>query len=643
MRMRYPAAVLLVGLSAANAVAREGEPILFAANRGDLAEVKRILARDPSKAKFREPSEGFTPLIYAAREGRGEVVAALLAAGADASAQNKSGDSALIYASMNGHLPVVKALLEVGANPDPKRGYRSALMAAARNGFEDVVGALLEGGADVERVIGSSTALRKAILGQHRRIAEMLLRKMKGCEVFLAAMTNDVAGLRKAAARDAAALKRERKIEKVAPIHMAALGDAAGATAFLLENGVDVAVWNGDFATPLHIAAGAGSVKAAKVLIDAGAPLEAVDVGGYSPLLLATKKAKAATVKVLAEAGADAALPGYEGRPALHAAAYEADLASVNALLECGADVNAVSMEGDTPLHIAAERAAHMSWCRDRHKQKAEDYEAVAKLLLAKGASTRMKDARGRAASQFGAARISTMIRERETRSPAAKRVPDPAKVPGVTKLTSLGEAKERGHVVVLVPIGGADVALLRDLAADLRILLGVTVLTETTPVTMPEPKGSTRKRGGRQWTFYSLRAALKKHIGYPGRKKVGVLGVASDDIFNRGTNYIFASAHRGVGVMSYRRFITDDRARLLKRMRNQGVASTASMFNVDRCRNAHCPCAYTQSLRDHDMKGSRLCDECGGGFKKVFGVRGGTIPDPEDVEPEDSGGEDVF
>ena len=119
------------------------------------------------------------------------------------------------------------------------------------------------------------------------------------------------------------------------------------------------------------------------------------------------------------------------------------------------------------------------------------------------------------------------------------------------------------------------------------------------------------------------------------GSRDVGVIGVTSEDMFRRGTNFNFAYALNGVGVVSYKRFSTPDRLQLRRRLRNQIVASTASMFGVPRCRNAECPTARTGRISELVRKGDRLCEECVANFEKEFGVKGAPLPDPEAVAPD--------
>jgi ankyrin repeat protein len=62
---------------------------------------------------------GFTPLLFAVREGNAEAVNALLKAGADVN-QVSQGDhtSPLLMAAINGHFDIAKVLLEKGADPN---------------------------------------------------------------------------------------------------------------------------------------------------------------------------------------------------------------------------------------------------------------------------------------------------------------------------------------------------------------------------------------------------------------------------------------------------------------------------------------------------------------------------------------------
>ncbi|MBZ0249267.1 MAG: ankyrin repeat domain-containing protein [Burkholderiales bacterium] len=123
-------------------------PLMAAAGRGDLAEVRRLLAEgaDVNAAD----AMGFTALFHACYNGdedRGypEVVRALLEAGADREARIGYGVRPLMYAAGNGEAGVVEALLGAGADPAARNeGGRTALMMVKDRDYVDVINLLHE-------------------------------------------------------------------------------------------------------------------------------------------------------------------------------------------------------------------------------------------------------------------------------------------------------------------------------------------------------------------------------------------------------------------------------------------------------------------------------------------------------------------
>jgi ankyrin repeat protein len=122
-----------------------------------LANVQTVDARD---------DEGRTPLMLAAGLGHGEVVCALLGAGAQVDAADGRGFTALFYACHNGdedrgYPDVVQTLVAAGADKEAQIGYGvRPLMYAAGHGEAAVVQALLAAGADpLARNEGGRTAL----------------------------------------------------------------------------------------------------------------------------------------------------------------------------------------------------------------------------------------------------------------------------------------------------------------------------------------------------------------------------------------------------------------------------------------------------------------------------------------------------
>lgn len=139
------------------------EALLAAIRSGDLDAVRRLATPESVRAA---DAEGRTPLMHAARLGRTEMIAPLVAAGAEIEAADAQRFTALFHACYNGdedrgHAETVQALLDAGADKEARIGYGvRPLMYAAGNGETAVVEVLLKAGADaVARNEGGRTAL----------------------------------------------------------------------------------------------------------------------------------------------------------------------------------------------------------------------------------------------------------------------------------------------------------------------------------------------------------------------------------------------------------------------------------------------------------------------------------------------------
>lgn len=96
-------------------------------------------------------ADGSLPLVKACREGRAELVEALVAAGADLGGLDNYGNDALWGACYSGDLPTLGALLNAGIALNRRnRTGATALIYAASAGKTAVVQFLLEAGADPE-------------------------------------------------------------------------------------------------------------------------------------------------------------------------------------------------------------------------------------------------------------------------------------------------------------------------------------------------------------------------------------------------------------------------------------------------------------------------------------------------------------
>jgi len=108
----------LVTLWATAAIAGVNEDLWQAAERGDLPEVKSLIAKGAEvNAK---DNKGGTALMVASLNGHIEIVQALLGKGAEVNAKSNKGGTALMVASLNGHIEIVQALLSKGAEVNAK-------------------------------------------------------------------------------------------------------------------------------------------------------------------------------------------------------------------------------------------------------------------------------------------------------------------------------------------------------------------------------------------------------------------------------------------------------------------------------------------------------------------------------------------
>lgn len=313
---------------------------------------------------------GMTALHEAAVLGSGQMVADLLAAGADVHRRKLNGTSALYTAAQLGHDDVVRCLLEAGAHPcsgGPMPNGPCPLYWPAASGYLSVAGQLLKAGAKPDDCYNSTTglyALEAAVSAGHDEVVALLLAYGASASTGLHAAVR---------ARKPALVRR------------------------LLDSGADPNVvsthlHSPDPSTPLLAAAEMGDMESARMLLDAGAAASnpsLLGINGFSPLQAAAAKGHRDMVALLLASGSDpnfrdgarkgtavylAALHGHggaveqllvagadvntahqgTGAAPLYAAASCNHLAVVEQLLRAGANVNAHCSQGLTALHMAA-------------------------------------------------------------------------------------------------------------------------------------------------------------------------------------------------------------------------------------------------------------------------------------------------
>lgn len=122
----------------------------------------------------------------------------------------------------------------------------------------------------------------------------------------------------------------------------------------------------------------------------------------------------------------------------------------------------------------------------------------------------------------------------------------------------------------------------------------------------------------------------LKRDFKANGRPKyAGLLGITEVDIYAGDNNFLFGSAAKGYGAMSYCRFLSgfnnapDNRPKLVDRTVKQCVSSSFFILDIKRCTSPMCSRAYPHSLTEHDQKGSEICVVCRSKLKSAVAKAG--------------------
>jgi ankyrin repeat protein len=138
MRKAFLLLAVLCFLCLTASILRAGEEveILDAAKKGDFAEVKALVAKNPALVNSKDDNSN-TPLIWAAGGGYKEVVGLLLSRGADINVKNNNGNTPLMGAACMDHKEVAELLISRGADINAKNKDGTTALALAEKCAKD--------------------------------------------------------------------------------------------------------------------------------------------------------------------------------------------------------------------------------------------------------------------------------------------------------------------------------------------------------------------------------------------------------------------------------------------------------------------------------------------------------------------------
>jgi len=295
--------------------------------RSTVNEWERMVTAEPRQKNLY--SGGFTPLLYAARQGCLECVELLLDAGAKIDLTDPDGVTPLISAVLNAHWDTAKLLLARGANVNKWDFWgRTPLYLAVdfntvphggrpdRPSLDDTTSVAM---IDILLAAGANPNAQLKLFPPYRS-----LRMDRGADAILdigatpllrAARGADLAAIERLTASGALVDLPQR--EGITPL-MAGVGagarpidtrgkfrtelEALATAEALLDAGAAIDARDARGRSALHYAASVGYTDVVKLLVERGADLKAVDVDGLTPL-------DAANGKLRGGRGAGAAYP----------------------------------------------------------------------------------------------------------------------------------------------------------------------------------------------------------------------------------------------------------------------------------------------------------------------------------------------
>ncbi len=322
-----------------NRASGEGETPLMTAARSGVVPAVEVLVRHGAEVDAVEGWRGQTALMWTAAQDQPGAAGALIAAGADVHARSGGGFTPLLFAAREGSLTTLDVLLAAGADPDDTLpNGTSALGMAVYNAQYEIAARLLAAGADPDARGQGWTALHQVVWTRRPNLGRnppfpVPLGRLDGLDMarILIAHGADPNLGQTAEPRDG----NRNMLDRVGatPFLLAAKAADVPMMRLLAGLGADPNLTTANGATPMMAAAGVGIWKI-----------------GENP---GTNDEALAAVELAWELGNDVNTVDGNGDTALHGAIHRGADGIVRFLHEKGAELDAVNGTGWTALSIA--------------------------------------------------------------------------------------------------------------------------------------------------------------------------------------------------------------------------------------------------------------------------------------------------
>jgi len=339
--------LLKAGADPNTAMPRGETALMTAARTGKVAAVKALLAHG-ADVNFKESQRDQTALMWAAADGNTATVDELIEHGADIRAHTKGGFTPLLFAVREGRIGATLSLIKAGADVNEKwqsgRGTGtsgiSAMVLAVANAHYELAAAMLDKGADPNAAAQGWTALhqitwvRKPGRGDNDPAPEGS-GNLSSLDL-VKKLAEHGANLNARMTKKGNAGRTFMNMIGATPFMMAARTGDAPLMRLLASLGADPLLPNVDNTTPLMAAAGVGTYSPGE---DPGTETEVMEA-----------------VQVALELGGDINSVDKNGETVIHGAAYKQVPTVTQFLIDKGAKIdvwNQKNKKGWTPLRIA--------------------------------------------------------------------------------------------------------------------------------------------------------------------------------------------------------------------------------------------------------------------------------------------------